>query len=112
VVYITALTLLIFLIFRIPGLAALKIFEKEAKTQDSAGGITAFAIGALTLGVQYWAGPSHMLGGTNYADAFHTFMTMTGFSLIILAVGLIVWSFPVFRPLGSRQAHSVPQTTD
>ena len=112
VVYITALTLILFLIFRIPGVASLKIFEKDDKSQDSAGGVTTFAIGALTLAVQYWAGPSHLLGGTNYADAFHNFMSIAGISLLLFGAGLIAWSFPAVRALAPSQAEAVQQIAD
>ena len=113
VVYITVLTLIIFLIFRLPGVAALEIFKKEDNSSpDSAGGITAFSAGLLTLGVQFWAGPTHVLAGTNYADAFHNAMTFSGAGLILLGTVMIAWSFPLVRSLVSRQARVIRQIAD
>lgn len=113
VVYITGLTLIIFLLFRLPDVAAMELFNKEDKSSpDSAGGFTAFAAGLLTLSVQYWAGPTHMVGGTNYADAFHNAMTLTGAGLILLGAGMIGWHFPSIRSLVSRQAKAIRQIAD
>jgi hypothetical protein len=45
-------------------------------------------IGALVLTVQVWAGPTHLLGGVNYADAFHNAMLLTGGSITLYGIGL------------------------
>lgn len=90
VVYITVLTLIIFLLFKLPKVREMGLFESDSESSsDTAGGVTAFAIGAMVLTVQIWAGPTHFLGGVNYADAFHNAMLLVGFSIILYGVGLI-----------------------
>ena len=73
VVYTTVLTLIVFLIFRIPKIWQGVDFSSEASRDETgpvAAAITLLVTGALTLTVQYWAGPSHTWDGTNWAGAF------------------------------------------
>jgi hypothetical protein len=94
VVYITVLTLIIFLIFRIPQIREMGLFEEDtAGSSDTAGGLTAFMIGVLVLTVQIWAGPTHLISGINYADAFHNAMLLVGISIILYGIGLISQRF-------------------
>jgi hypothetical protein len=89
VVYITVLTLIIFLIFRTPQVREMGLFEEDAiGSSDTAGGLTAFMIGALVLTVQVWAGPTHLIGGINYADAFHNALLVVGVIIMLYGIGL------------------------
>ena len=90
VVYITVLTLIIFLLYQLPKVKEMGLYQSDADGgSDTAGGVTAFVIGALVLTVQVWAGPTHLLGGVNYADAFHNALLLVGISIIIYGIGLI-----------------------
>ncbi len=90
IVYITIFTLFIFLLFRLPKLRELALFEKGSVDESgTAGGLTAIVIGLLVLSVQMWAGPTHILGGVNYADAFHNAMLFIGSVLILFGIGWI-----------------------
>ncbi len=81
VVYTTALTLIVFLVFRIP-----KIWQgvnfTSGDTIDGTGrlaaAITLMVTAVLTLTVPYWAGASHTWNGTNWASAFQATLTMAG----------------------------------
>ena len=96
IVYITILTLIIFLLFRLPQVREMGLFEGEADaSSETAGGITAFVIGGLVLTVQIWAGPTHLLGGVNYADAFHNAMLLVGAAITLFGAGLISRRFLV-----------------
>lgn len=89
VVYITVLTLIIFLIYRNPQIREMGLFEEDAAgSSDAAGGLTAFVIGTLVLTVQVWAGPTHFISGINYADAFHNAMLIVGISIMLYGIGL------------------------
>ncbi len=89
VVYITALTLVVFLIFRLPSTQRMGLFQREGGMgADSAPGVTAIVSGLLVLGVQYWAGPTHLFNGVNYADAFHLALAAVGACLILLGCWL------------------------
>ena len=86
VVYTTVLTLVVFLLFRIP-----KIWQgvdytgggRDDKSGPTAAAITLLVTGILTLTVQFWAGPTHTWGGTNWAAAFLTTSIMLGLGQVL-----------------------------
>lgn len=92
VVYITVLTLIVFLLFRIP-----KVWQgvdyTVGSSNDGTGrlsaAITLLVTGALTLTVQYWAGPTHTWDGTNWAAAFLVTSTMLGLGQFLGGAGLL-----------------------
>lgn len=91
VVYITVLTFVIFLIFRIPAIWAgvdyAKAPRKEGKKNAGAASIVA---GALCLAIPFLMASTHTWGGVNYADAFHATMTISGITLVLGGVGLVM----------------------
>jgi hypothetical protein len=90
VVYATVLTLILFLLFRIPGVWEKVDFAKAKQAEnDIAGGAAAIIAGLLSLTIQYWMASTHMIGGINYGDAFHLTTSGTGLGLILLGAGLI-----------------------
>ena len=90
IVYITVLTLVVFLIFRIPGVWAKVDYGKASqKETDQAGGAAAIVMGILALTIQFWMAPTHTLGGVNYADAFHSAMLVSGVGLILIGSVLL-----------------------
>jgi hypothetical protein len=89
VVYTTVLTLIIFLLFRIPFIWQGVDFTKgDTKSNLPAGGAPAILLGILTLTIQYTMAATHTWGGVNYADAFNTSMTVIGVGLLVLGAGL------------------------
>lgn len=89
VVYTTVLTLIVFLLFRIPGIWQGVNFDKGGSNR-TAGGAAAIILGALTLTIQHTMGSTHTWGGVNYADAFNAGMTVAGIGLLLLGAGLFV----------------------
>lgn len=93
VVYTTVLTLIVFLLYRNS-----KIWQgvnytsgsSDDKTGPTAAAITLLVTGILTLTVQYWAGPTHTWGGTNWAAAFLTTSIMLGLGQVLGGVALLV----------------------
>jgi hypothetical protein len=93
VVYTTVLTLILFLLFRIP-----KIWQgvdyTSSGSNDQTGklsaAITLLVTGILTLTVQYWAGLTHTWDGTNWAAAFLVTSTMLGLGQVLAGAGLLV----------------------
>ena len=93
VVYTTVLTLIVFLLFRIP-----KIWQgvdytaggPDDKSGPAAAAITLLVTGILTLTVQYWAGPTHTWDGTNWAAVFSVTTIMLGLGQILGCVTLTV----------------------
>ena len=106
VVYTTVLTLIVFLVFRIPFIWQGVNFEKPTANQDlrrGAAAITLLLSSLLTLTVQVWAGPAHMFDGINYADAWHTQLTLVGWGLALAGVGLLT-ALPLKRFIRSQAA--------
>ncbi len=91
VVYITVLTLVIFLIFRIPTIWAGVDYEKAPRKEGKkSGGAAAIVVGVVCLTIQFFMAPTHTWGGVNYADAFHATMTIVGGALTLLGSGLLI----------------------
>jgi predicted small integral membrane protein len=91
VVYTTVLTLIIFLLFKIPAIWQGVDFTKaKARDNKKAGGAAAIAVGLFALTIQYTMGSTHTWGGVNYADVFNTTMTVIGVGLLLLGTGLFL----------------------
>lgn len=93
VVYVTILTLLVFLLFRLPGLRQLVNYEKPKSEDDSGAKPAAIALGLsglLTLTIQFIMAPTHTIGGINYADAWHISLSLVGAALVISGAGWLV----------------------
>ncbi len=89
VVYMTVLTLIVFLLFRIPGIWQGVNFDKGGSNR-TAGGAAAIVLGIFTLTIQFTMGSTHTWGGVNYADAFNTGMTVVGILLVLGGAGFIM----------------------
>ena len=90
-VYFTILTLLVFLVLRIPGIYEKVDFEiQSSNNAGAASGAAMILAGAMTLSVQFWAGPSHVMnGGINYADAWHPVLQIVGWVLVFSGTCLL-----------------------
>jgi hypothetical protein len=93
VVYTTALTLIIFLLIRIPPIWNAAGFDRanDGNSGRMAGAATLVLCGLLTLTVQYWAGPTHTWDGTNWADAWHLSMWILGSGLVLGGMVIAFW---------------------
>jgi surface polysaccharide O-acyltransferase-like enzyme len=89
VVYTTVLTLIVFLLFRIPGIWQGVNFDKGGSNR-TAGGAAAIMLGIFTLTIQFTMGSTHTWGGVNYADAFNTAMTLIGAALVLGGTGFLL----------------------
>jgi hypothetical protein len=99
VVYTTVLTLVVFLLFRIPGIWQRVNFDKT--DNRTAGGAAAIILGVFTFTIQYTMGSTHTWGGVNYADGFNLGMTITGIGLLLLGAGFL-FSMDKIRVWGNR----------
>lgn len=91
VVYATLFTLVVFLLFKIPGIWQGVDFTKAKASQNKpAGGAAAILLGIMTLTIQYTMASTHTWNGVNYADAFNASMTAIGLGLLLLGAGFFV----------------------
>jgi hypothetical protein len=100
VVYTTVLTLIIFLLFRIPGIWQGVDYtrpEGEKKTGKQAAAIALGTSGLLALTVQFLMAPTHTIGGINYADVWHSTLSLLG--LVLILGGLATAVYTEFAPL-------------
>lgn len=91
VVYVTVVTLIVFLIYRIPGLWRGVNFDRSARGggPDPVGmAFTLLVCGALILSAPLWAGASHTFsaGGINWAAAWP--LSMNGIGALLVLGGL------------------------
>lgn len=90
IVYATILTLVIFLIFKIPAIWQGVDFTKAPRNENrKAGGAAAILLGLLTLTIQFTMGSTHTWDGVNYANAFYLTMTVVGSLCLLLGLGLL-----------------------
>ena len=90
VVYMTVLTLGVFLLFRIPGIwQQVNLTGKDDHTTGMGAGVAMIVAGFLILTVQVWAGGMHTIDGVNYADVWHTQLAVAG-GAALLAGSLIL----------------------
>jgi hypothetical protein len=104
VVYMTVLTLAVFLLFRIPFLWQGVNFEKgDRKNNRMAGGAASILLGIMTLTIQYTMGSTHTWDGVNHANAFSDLMTLTGFGMLLLGMQLLVQKSTSWEPILRQQ---------
>ena len=95
VLYTNVLTLVIFLLFRIPGVWQGVNYEKpeaEQKTGKQAAAIALGACGVLSLTIQFLMAPTHTIGGVNYADVWHASLTLLGGALILVGIATALYT--------------------
>jgi hypothetical protein len=105
--YITALTLIVFLLLRLPGVwEKLNFAYQEGGHQSGmAGGLTAISLGLMVLTVHLWAKPSHTFDGTNYLSVWSLPLTAAGWALAIFGAALLAKSIP---PISSTKTPVIP----
>ncbi len=108
VVYTTIVTLILFLLFRIPAIWQGVNYarpEGSATSGPQAAAIALGACGLLALMIQFLMAPTHTIGGVNYADVWHTSLTTIGLALIAWGLGLFLRNICLGRP---RTAELLP----
>lgn len=101
--YVSLLALAAFLLLRIP-----RIWQQSglgAPGTRGGGGLaagTALFLGGVTvLTVHLWAGPTHTINGFNFADVWHTQLSLLGWGLV--SAGLTLFGRELARPLRTRE---------
>ncbi len=106
VVYTTVLTLIVFLLFKLPGVRQGTDFTRPAgnePTGQNASAIAMEASGLLVLTIQFIMAPTHTIDGFNYADVWHIALSLIGGGLILSGTGMALYGRSFQLP-GKRKA--------
>ncbi len=104
--YITFLTLLLFLVLRLPGVRRRVEVDftrpwRGKGSRAAGGGLTAAIAGIATITTPIWAGSSHMLEGFNLVNVLQVPLLVGGGLLIVMGAVLLT---PVFLGVSRREA--------
>lgn len=102
VVYVTAFTLAVLLLMRLPGIWKGVDYTRGNGAGRLTTGATAIVIGALALLIPIPMAASHTWDGINYADAFHAAMIVI--SGILIVTGIAALAAPGVRPRAEPSA--------
>lgn len=93
--YINLITLILFLIYLIPGVRERVNFSRDESSLDMnvAGGLAAILMGVILLTTPYWAGESHTYQGVNWVNMLQTELNISGILLTGAGVALITRLF-------------------
>ncbi|HPS42364.1 MAG TPA: hypothetical protein PK040_07160 [Anaerolineaceae bacterium] len=106
VVYMTVLTLVVFLLFRLPPVwKGVDYSKAPRKERRKTGGTAAIVTGAASLSIQFVMASTHTWNGVNFADAFHTAMTVSGIALLVLGT----WLVSGLRVSVQKETESLPE---
>ncbi len=94
VVYTTVLTLVLFLIFRLPFIWRGVDFTKgNFRSNGPAASASAILIGLLTLSIKNMMASTHTWNGVNYAGLFSTGMALVGSGLVLAGITAVAYPF-------------------
>lgn len=98
--YINAITLVLFLLLRLPGIRKRVDFSEgaDSSTQGMASGLTAILCGTLVLTTSFWVGGSHIYEGFHWVDVLREPLIGSGLSLV--ALGAVVLGRRAFQSKG------------
>ena len=90
--YINAITLLLFLLLRLPGVRERVDFSRweDESGPTIASGLTAILTGMMTLTTGYWVGASHIYEGFNWVNVLRGPMVGSGLALIAMGIYSVV----------------------
>jgi hypothetical protein len=105
--YLTVIALVLFLVYRLPGIWGKTGFTGSAGGAGGsgrlAGGIALMLCGAMTLTAPLWAGPSHMVGGFNTVEVLLGHLLGAGAGMLLGGAALLAWPLLVRKPVQSRR---------
>ena len=89
--YLTIVTMLFFLLLRIPPIWAKADLSRAGKDGSSgtAAGVAMILGGALSITTPIWAGPTHIMNGYNLVLVLETPLMLGGGALVLLGIGLL-----------------------
>lgn len=110
VTYSAVLTLIVFLIIRIPFIWRGVNYEKPvgAKNENGPAAVATLMLGGLmSFTIQYVVESTHTWGGVNYGDAFHLSMTLVGIGLVTTGLLRVVSKWKGWTISVSADSHEM-----
>lgn len=108
--YITLLTLVVFLIIRLPGIwdrVGLGRPQGGPGSKMGSGGLSMLLAGMVTLATPVWAGPSHMLEGYNLVNVLYAHLMVGGGLLSVAGVTMLfLASLRASRPAATPRVNN------
>jgi len=105
--YANAITLLLFLAFKLPGLRERVDFSRASSSEDKAmtGGLAAIVVGATVLTTELWVGTSHIFGSTNWVHVLRMPLLVGGTLLVASGLAVTLWAaLGAASPAGAERA--------
>ena len=104
--FTNAITLLYFLILRIPSIWKYIDFSSNADQVDgaTAGGLAATVVGLALLTIPSWASSSHTLGERNWVNVIGQPLEVGGFFLVFAGLGMLTWAAAVLVQRGLQRS--------
>jgi hypothetical protein len=92
--YTNVITLVLFLILRLPGIRENVDFTSsgDSTTQATSGGLTAIVVGLILLTTTIWTSSSHTFEGNNWADILKIPLTAGGAIFTLGGISRIAWA--------------------
>lgn len=92
--YINILTLVVFLLFKIPAIWEKVDFSNPSSKAENAAasGVAAILTGIVTLTIFGWAGPTHTFFGENWVYVFYTPLIISGSFLVAGGAITLLWA--------------------
>lgn len=81
--YINFVTLLIFLVLRLPGVREKVDFSSSSSSKGTTGGMAAFVAGTVILSTFVWAAPTHLYMGDNWLMVLELPLLISGTALTL-----------------------------
>jgi hypothetical protein len=102
--YLNLLTLLLFLLLKLPGIRDRVDFSGSADkgVGQRAAGLTAIIVGSVVLTTHLWVGGSHVYEGVNWTHVLGRFLSGCGLTLI--ASGILLLITPLRKSLSERSS--------
>lgn len=95
VTYTAVVTLIVFLLFRIPGIWSGVDYTRGKTDAKTAGGAAAIVFGAICLAIPALAGPTYTWAlGINWAETFQSTLNPLGLALLFGGLAAICWPGP------------------
>jgi hypothetical protein len=108
--YANVITLIIFLLLRLPSVREWVDFTTGKGQSDKAttGGVSSIVAGVIMLSTRMWVGVSHINNGDNWVDVLQTPLNVVGTILTVAGFGMVFWA--IWNVMRQEIEETAPKT--